>query len=444
MQVNPTLVVETLFLVKHGDDVRRTRFRLRDHPEVTAWLETFVDFIMFRQGKSPASRGIAEPPGGSTRDALVAGKVILISTRPDGGPALRLNPAVEICLAIRVRLHGEPARDTLVALAADPDLSRCLLAMERAGPHGPDPARLDPALVATLQHHGVLVQVPPPAESWLPDPRSTADLEAELGPAAELYLQAAGQPIPTEVRQVLGRHAPPLPPGVALAWGRDAGSGLVFPTLWSDATEEAELRRLQGTGAAARAASWNQQRELARASLRTRRYAVLRQIMPPAQQTKLRRYLREIRSRGHFPALGDGQVELRCSIHNQPAVASIHEGLATIVSSICGEPVIASYCFLASYEAGAILERHIDRPQCAYNLSLVFDMQDLATGVEPAPWPIYLEVDGKAQEVLLGVGDGLVYSGTELSHWRDALPANQRAMICFFHFVPPDFTGSLD
>ena len=44
----------------------------------------------------------------------------------------------------------------------------------------------------------------------------------------------------------------------------------------------------------------------------------------------------------------------------------------------------------------------------------------------------------------LEIGDGLVYSDTQLWHWRDALPTGQRAIVCFFHFVPGDFRGSVD
>ena len=104
--------------------------------------------------------------------------------------------------------------------------------------------------------------------------------------------------------------------------------------------------------------------------------------------------------------------------------------------------VIASYCYLSCYEAGSVLARHKDRPQCAYNLSLVLDM----TGPvgEPEPWPIYVEIDGHPEPILLRVGDAVAYSGTELWHWREALPWGQRAIVCFFHFVPEDFSGSLD
>jgi hypothetical protein len=73
---------------------------------------------------------------------------------------------------------------------------------------------------------------------------------------------------------------------------------------------------------------------------------------------------------------------------------------------------------------------------------LVLDMQ--GPEGEPPPWPIHLEIDGRAEAVRLEVGDGLLYSGTDIWHWRDALPAGQRAIVCFYHFVPQDFTGSLD
>jgi hypothetical protein len=217
---------------------------------------------------------------------------------------------------------------------------------------------------------------------------------------------------------------------------------MIYPTRWNPGERAPDLEHIIGTSAAHRAAQWDRQRAEARLSLHTNRYAVLREILPPVQREKLRNYVRQLIQRGYFPALGDGQVALRSSLHNPPTVAAIHAGLAGVVSSICGEPVIASYCYLSCYEEGAVLDRHKDRPQCAYNLSLVLDM-DGPDG-EPPPWPIYVEINGQPEAVLLKTGDGVAYSGTEIWHWRDALPAGQRAVVCFFHFVPPDFKGSLD
>ena len=316
--------------------------------------------------------------------------------------------------------------------------------------HNNTNVRLDSDMDIRVEHPGLRI-VPGPGvtadQAWQgvsATGRQIPDIAAELAGAARIVPQRAGEPVPAEVRRLLGHHQPPLPPGKDLLWTQDAGTGLVYPVLWPAGVAPPA----SGAGAASatgrRQESWQRERASARESLRTRRYAVFRDIVPAPQRSKLQGYLRDIRRRGFFPAMGDGQVELRCSIHNEPAVASLHHGLALLLSEVCGEPVKASYCFLASYEAGAVLQRHVDRAQCAYNLSLVFDMQDLVTGLEPDPWPIYLEVDGQPEAIRLQVGDGLTYSGTELWHWRDALPANQRATVCFFHFVPEGFTGSLD
>lgn len=301
---------------------------------------------------------------------------------------------------------------------------------------------LTDALIESLRRHGVLVDALPAPDACFPDPEAPVDLDAELAPASRFFPQLAGQAIPAEVRQILGRHNPVLPTGCGLIWGQDAGTGMVYPTRWNSGDPALDLERITGTSAAHRAARWDRQRSEARLSLRTNRYAVLREILPSVQREKLREHVRQLIARGYFPALGDGQVALRSGIHNPPTVAALHAGLAGVLSSICGEPVIASYCYLSCYEQGAVLERHKDRPQCAYNLSLVLDMQ--GPDGEPPPWPIYVEIDGQPKEVLLQTGDGVAYSGTEIWHWRHALPAGQRAVVCFFHFVPRDFTGSLD
>jgi len=447
VQLNPTLSVEAFFAVPVAGNMRSTKFRLRNHPEIAAWLLSFVNYLLSRQGRLPGDRRIADPPDGAAREALVEGGVLLASQRPDGGLALKLNPDFAVRLSLYARVRGEPARTALLNLGDDPDLARWLLthyldgqrARDRAAP---EQVPLTDTLNASLRRHGVLIDELPPPEACFPNPDAPPDLAAELATASRIFLQPAGQEIPAEVRRVLGRHAPVLPAGCGLIWGVDAGTGMVYPTRWSPDDCTLDLERITGTGAAHRAAWWDRQRAEARLSLQTNRYAVLREILPPVQREKLRALVRQLIERGYFPALGDGQVALRSSLHNPPTVAALHEGLAGVLRSICGGPVIASYSYLGCYEEGAVLERHKDRPQCAYNLSLVLDM-DSPDG-EPPPWPIYVEIDGQPETVLLRTGDGVAYSGTEIWHWRDALPAGQRAVVCFFHFVPPDFAGSLD
>jgi hypothetical protein len=436
--INPALTVEAQFLVSVDGEVRTTRFVLSQEPEIAAWLLSLIDFIRFRQGKLVEERGIAPPPGGAVLQRLIAGAVVLAEPRPDGQLALRLNPGFEVRLNLSARLPGEPARIALLPLAGEPELARWLVS-RALGTQSED---VPPSLAATMRQHGILVRQSPPPEACFPDPELPADPATELSTATRVIAQAAGQEVPAGVRAVIGRHTPRLPPQTDLLWLLDAGTGLALPTLAGGGSPAAD--NFRGALANARAAAWDRQLLSARTQLRERQYAVLREILAPAPRARLRRYVRQLVARGYFPALGDGQVELRAALHNEPTIASLHRGLAAILSEICGETLQASYCYLSCYEAGAVLERHKDRPQCKYNLSLVLDMQDLASGAEPEPWPIYLELDGRPEAVRLQVGDGLSYSGTDLWHWRDALPASQRAIVCFFHFVPGDFSGSLD
>ncbi|MBL8200626.1 MAG: hypothetical protein JNK40_06610 [Chromatiales bacterium] len=450
-RINPALSIEAQFLGPVDGDLRTTRFVLRDEPDVAAWLLTILDFILYRQGKLPDERRIAPPPGGEPLQRLIAGAVVLADRRPDGGLALRLNPGIEVRLGVSARLPGEPARTAMLHLAGEPELARWLVHRAVDGtPADALPADLPVTLADALRRHGILVTELPPPEAYFPDPELPPDPAADLATAARVIPQPAGQAVPAEVRELLGRHTPRLPPAAPLLWALDAGTGLAWPVLRGDGPGpgSGQGNGFRGAGADARAAAWDRQLATARTSLRDRHYAVLREILAPAHRAGLRRYVRQLVQRGYFPALGDGQVELRSALHNESTIASLHRGLARILSGICGDTVQASYCYLGCYEAGAVLPRHKDRPQCSYNLSLVLDMQDTAPdsslAAEPEPWPIYLEIDGRPEPVLLRVGDGLTYSGTDLWHWREALPPGQRAIVCFFHFVPGDFAGSLD
>jgi alkylated DNA repair dioxygenase AlkB len=140
-------------------------------------------------------------------------------------------------------------------------------------------------------------------------------------------------------------------------------------------------------------------------------------------------------------AYDDGQVEKRSVAQDEAVAKFLHHQLVPLLNRIVVDPIKASYCYLAVYEPGAVLTRHTDRPQCQWNLSMPLDA-DPETDATSA-WPIYLEVDGKPREVRLGLGDAVLYRGTELFHWRDAQPAGHRCTVCFFHFVSDDFEGSL-
>lgn len=184
--------------------------------------------------------------------------------------------------------------------------------------------------------------------------------------------------------------------------------------------------------------------EEARARLARDRYAILRGILAPRMLAGLRRYYRDLIAEGHV-SFGDPQVRRRYRAHNEPMARGIHKTLLPLVTELAGEPMKPSYVYLGSYRAPSVLKPHVDRPQCALSISLLIDYAPEPDG--PSPWPLYLKNKARPRPPFaaeLHLGDGLFYRGTELTHWRDALPRGHASTSLFFHFVPADFSGSLD
>jgi hypothetical protein len=107
-----------------------------------------------------------------------------------------------------------------------------------------------------------------------------------------------------------------------------------------------------------------------------------------------------------------------------------------------GEPVKPSYVYLASYMSGADLKKHTDREQCEFSVTLCLDFSP-----EPAlatSWPIRLDSSSGTVTAHQALGDGLVYRGTRVPHYRDVLPQGFTSTSLFFHYVPEDFSGRLN
>ena len=106
-----------------------------------------------------------------------------------------------------------------------------------------------------------------------------------------------------------------------------------------------------------------------------------------------------------------------------------------------GLELVPTYSYARIYKKGDILRRHKDRPSCEISTTI---------HLGGTKWPIFIDGTGsdnvideyknihkpnapKGTEVLLNVGDMLVYSGCELEHWREALDGNNSAQV-FLHY----------
>jgi len=175
--------------------------------------------------------------------------------------------------------------------------------------------------------------------------------------------------------------------------------------------------------------------------LRHRGFAPVSCLIHPFQLSALRRYYRKQIRLGKMP-LGDSQSSQRYHAHNESVARFFHHQLTKAVSLIVGRPVKPSYVFFASYQEGASLAKHIDRPQCEFSMTFCLDYSP-----EPerqTPWPIQLHTPGAVSTIYQSLGDGLVYLGCEVPHSRGVLPTGHTSSSIFFHYVPEGFSGPLD
>jgi hypothetical protein len=177
------------------------------------------------------------------------------------------------------------------------------------------------------------------------------------------------------------------------------------------------------------------------ALFRAKGYAPVCDLIHPFHIAALRRYYRYLVRTGNV-RLGDRQSPLRYATHNEPVARFFHQNIAKTLSVVAGEPVKPSYVYFASYLSGAELRKHTDRAQCEFSVTMCLDFSP--EPVLETPWPVELETESGSVKVYQSIGDSLAYRGTRLPHSRRVLGEGQTSTSIFFHYVPADFTGSLD
>jgi hypothetical protein len=169
-------------------------------------------------------------------------------------------------------------------------------------------------------------------------------------------------------------------------------------------------------------------------------YAPVGKLIHPFHIAALRRYYRYLVRTGQV-RLGDDQSERRYVAHNESVARFFHHQLTRAVSDLVGEAVKPSYCYFSSYLGGAELEKHLDRPQCEFSLTLQLDYAP--EPLHETPWPLYLETPEGTVTVYQGLGDALFYRGHQIPHYRFPLRQGHVSSHIFFHYVREGFEGPL-
>ena len=98
------------------------------------------------------------------------------------------------------------------------------------------------------------------------------------------------------------------------------------------------------------------------------------------------------------------------------------------VEHCTGLRLYPTYSYGRLYKTGDALPKHRDRAACQISLSL-----DLSQTPEE-PWPLHVLIGTTDISVKLKPGDGLLYRGVELTHWREPYGGERLAQI-FLHYV---------
>ncbi len=126
--------------------------------------------------------------------------------------------------------------------------------------------------------------------------------------------------------------------------------------------------------------------------------------------------------------LDDGQVPGTPSCYGDTVMDMLLQLFRPRVEMLTGLKLHPTYSYFRIYQPGDVLKAHKDRPACEISLTLTL-------GFEAAQaWPIFFEVDDQPVPVDLLPGDGAIFRGTELKHWREPFAGTRHASV-FLHYV---------
>ena len=106
------------------------------------------------------------------------------------------------------------------------------------------------------------------------------------------------------------------------------------------------------------------------------------------------------------------------------------EELKSKIEIAIGEKLLPTYSYITAYTNNSYMVKHTDRPACEVSVSI-----NLASTFN---WGLYIkDLQGKETKVITKVGDGVIYLGTQVEHWRDLLITDKPELYIqtFLHYV---------
>ena len=134
----------------------------------------------------------------------------------------------------------------------------------------------------------------------------------------------------------------------------------------------------------------------------------------------------------------ENQVEGSVARYWHPQYRTIHSGVRKKLEKVLGRKLYNTYYYDRYYFPGQELTKHADRDACEISVSI-----HISTNLpdNEKDWPFKIKtpdtytdkkkkdtvlVPGEERSLVLNPGDGIIYSGCDRPHWRDAMPGTPK------------------
>ena len=97
------------------------------------------------------------------------------------------------------------------------------------------------------------------------------------------------------------------------------------------------------------------------------------------------------------------------------------------IEELTGKLLHPTYSYSRIYTTNEQLPIHTDRNACEYSITLTLKYDQKI-------WPFWLKTSEGDVEIMLDVGDILIYNGIKLPHWRDPLEGKFQYQA-FLHYI---------
>jgi hypothetical protein len=126
----------------------------------------------------------------------------------------------------------------------------------------------------------------------------------------------------------------------------------------------------------------------------------------------------------------DSECPSSLSLGGDAALDAVLEWIRPEVSRLVGFDLAPTYSYTRQYARGEVLTRHTDRDAC--EISVTASIQ-IPKGAGPSV--VHLKpLNFQETKVEMFEGDGCVYAGTEVEHWRERFRVGGYIQL-FLHFI---------